>query len=69
VSIADTLLVSGASLLMNNSGEIWNSIGDESKIKTSLENGKIKVEFENVQMKSEKDGRIVNSSASFYLEQ
>jgi hypothetical protein len=54
---------------MNNSGEIWNSIGDESKIKTSLENGKIKVEFENVQMKSEKDGRIVNSSASFYLEQ
>jgi hypothetical protein len=68
VSIADTLLVSGASLLMNNSGEIWNSNGDESKIKTSIVNGKYKVEFLDVEMKNVTDSARAKSSATFYVE-
>ncbi len=72
VSNSDSLLVQQAYIeVFYNVQDLekWGSLSGGAKIKTSLENGKIKVEFENVQMKSEKDGRIVNSSASFYLEQ
>ncbi|HUH74013.1 MAG TPA: hypothetical protein VLZ75_06350 [Chitinophagales bacterium] len=52
-----------------NNTAIWNSVNfGNSKVKTYLENGKVKVEFKDVQMKNVKDGALAYSSASFYVE-
>lgn len=69
VNLGDTLLSLQASIKVLKEGAEWNSIKGDFKIITSNENGKIRVEFENVQMRNLVDDSIVLTSASFLVEQ
>lgn len=63
----DTLLSSQASIKIITDWIVWESIQGDSKIKTSIENGKYKIEFQDVEMMNITDSTKAKSSASFYV--
>lgn len=70
VNRSNPLLPSQVSIGMEyeKDNERWQSVsGGNGKVITSIEKDKVKIEFQNVKMTSNKDGRIAISSATFYV--